>query len=471
MSRAGAIAICGALLTFAPSAAAQELTERLRIQGGYITEARPSPTPRTNDLWIGAVPELALLWTNRNVSLNLSYQLTGALHSLAGATELANRVALVSQTELSRRTTLLLSGEAAQTTFSNLLVSRAPTDNTVALFPAPGNRTITARVLQGLAYEVSPRLRLQQLADAGVVTTLPPAPPLDTFTANVSLGADYIFPNDAVGAEVRATYANTQTVPPALDQQFVLLTAAPRWRHDWSQSINTSLSAGATAVLSPDQRTSATVVPFGRAAVLYTYDLVTSIELSYATGAQPSPLTGQMLRSDQVRLTGYTPISEKARVNLAASVGYLRGRLVDLTSSGNDQSFEAGLADVDVTWQPTRSGLVQLFARYQVQAQVGEVNQLGLNPSFIRDVFLVGVQLSSRPPVVGRGGGVYGEPITRTLPQRVDQGDDPRRVEEEQRLREQEQLQQQTPAGTPERGPSRWIHVTPAAPPRPADDD
>lgn len=409
----------------ASNAAAQSVvTERLRIQGGYITEVRPAPAPRMNDLWFGAVPELGILWAKRNMLLNVTYQLTGAVHSLAGATEVANRLTLASQIDLSRRATLLLSAEAAQTSFSNLLVSRSPTENVVALFPAAGNRTLMARAFQGLGYELSPRMRLEQSTEAGVVTLLAPAPPLDTFIANESVAIERVWPSDAVGAELRATYANTQATPPVRDQQFVLLTAAPRWRHDWTRAISTTVTGGSTLLVSPDARTKPMVTRFGRASALYTHDLATTLELSVSTGVVPSPLTGQIFHSDQVRLQGFAPISQRARLFLAMSLGYVRGRFVDLTAAGIAPSFEAGLGDADLTWQPSPAGWAQLFARYQVMAQVGDMSALGLNPSFIRDLFLVGVQFASRPPSVATSAGAApGEIVPRRFPQRVDRSD------------------------------------------------
>lgn len=464
--RAIVAAVCGAILGLVPEARAQVFTERLRIQGGYITEQRPPPQPRLNDFWIGAVPELSVAWMKRNVLATLSYQLTGALHTLGGASELANRVVFASQIDASPRTTLLLSAEAAQTTFSNLLFSRSPTENTVALAPSPATRTVSARVSEGLSYELSPRLLFSQFADVGVVTTLPPAPPLDTLVANVSTGIDYLFPRDALGIEARASYANAQALPPTPDQEFVLMTAAPRWRHDWSRTLSTMLSGGATLLVSPNQDTDPTVAPFVRAAALYTHDLSTSVDLAYLKGVVPSALTGQIFESDQVTLHGFTMLSEHHRVSLSGSIGYINGRFVDLLGLGNDLSFESVLSDVDVTWQPTRSGLVQLFARYLVQVQVGDVDRFGINPSFIRDAILVGVQLSTRPPIGGQGGGgsVYGDTVVpRSFPQRVDGADGMGTNITDTAPEEEEETSQPAPA----RRPSRRIDVAPPRPPTP----
>jgi hypothetical protein len=246
------------------------------------------------------------------------------------------------------------------------------------------------------------------------------------------------------------------------------LTLAPRWRHDWSRTVSTNLSGGATVVLSPEAGTKPMVGRFGRAAILYTYDVGTGFELSYATGVAASPLTGQVINSDQVTLQGFTPLSQHERVFLSASVGYLRGSFIDLTGRGNDQRFETGLGDVDVTWQPSPSGWVQLFARYQVVAQVSDVNALGLNPSFLRDLLLVGVQFSSTPArfssgasAMSTGGGL----VPRRFPQRVD-GSDGATAERAAPATEPAVPAPNMPAHG---GPSRWIYTTPARPPEEAD--
>ena len=102
------------LLTLEASAQAEvTVTERLRIQGGFISQSPPPPAPRLEDLFIGAVPELGVFWARPSSLVSLNYQLTGAFHTLSGASEIANRLVLASLWDVSSRTTLLVSAEAA----------------------------------------------------------------------------------------------------------------------------------------------------------------------------------------------------------------------------------------------------------------------------------------------------------------------------------------------------------------------
>jgi hypothetical protein len=405
----------------ASSANAQELTERARIQSGFITEARSAPAPRTNDVYIAAVPELALFWGNKNTLVGASYQLTGALHSLGGASEIANRVSLQLATALGRRTSLVLTGYAAQTTLNNFLVSQPAGGTTVTVFPSTGSRLITSGVTQGLSYELTPRVRVDQSTDANVTTTLAPTPPLDTFFAGAGLGIEHIWPRDGLGAEARAVYAIVRATPPTPDQEYVTVTAGPRWRHDWNREVSSLVSGGATVLTSPDANARSLVAPFARGSVVYNVVDVT-VDLSASTSVIPAPLTGQVTRAHQGTLHVAVPISLHHRVYAGASVGYLHGDILDRVNASNNQTFDTFLSDLDVSWQV--KPLISLFARYQFIAQIAETNQLGINPSFLRDMILVGVLLSSRPPETSASGGT-GPAVPTRLPQRVDRSDAP----------------------------------------------
>jgi hypothetical protein len=413
--------LCGALILRASSANAQELTERARIQTGFITEARSPPAPRTEDVYIAAVPELALFWGNKNTLVGASYQLTGALHSLGGASEIANRVALQLATTPSRRTSLVLTGYAAQTTLNNFLVSQPAGGTNVTIFPSIGSRVITSGVTQGLSYELTPRVRIDQSADANVTTTLAPTPPLDTFFVGAGLGLEHVWPRDGLGAEARAVYAIVRATPPTPDQEYVTMTAGPRWRHDWSRAVSSLVSAGATVLTSPDANARSLLAPYARGSLVYNVIDVT-FDISASTSIIPAPLTGQVTRAHQATLHGAVPISRHHRVYAGASVGYFRGDILDRVTPANHQTFDTFLTDLDVTWEV--KPLVSLFARYQFIAQVGETNLLGVNPSFLRDMILFGVLLSSRPPPLSASGGT-GPAVPTRLPQRVDRSDAP----------------------------------------------
>lgn len=424
MTRVSAIAIYGAVLATTSVAHAQTVTERLRLQGAYLTEQRPSPQPRTKDVFVSAVPELSVVFDSPGSQIGLTYSLTGALHSLGGASEIAHRLSLQGSFPISRRTTLVLSAVGAQTSLSNLLVSQPANGSTIGVLPGVGSRLITGLVTEALVHDLTPRVRFDEELAANVTTTLAPSVPLDTFFFGGALGLEHLWPNDAVGAEVRSLYAIVRTIPPAVDQQFVTASAGPRWRHDWSRTLSSSVTAGAAVVVSPDSDTRTRVAPSARGSLLYAVR-DSSVELSASTGIVPSPVSGQVGETRQGRLYGTTPLSTSAQVYVSASIGYARTTLLDLTPAKNELRYDAVFSDVELTWAPT--SLARLFARYQFMAQIGETSDLGVNPSFLRDQVLVGVQFSSRPPPIARGGGgsVTSEEVDARLPRRVDQSDAP----------------------------------------------
>jgi hypothetical protein len=472
------VAACvGLMATSLPASAEPLLTERLRLQGGYITDKPPRPASRLEDYWAGAVPGLNLTWLTPEAALSIDYQILGAVHSNGALSEVANFLTLGAVFTPSLRSSLFVAATGTQSTNSSFLISRPAGGSTVSLYPAIGSRLVTGGLSQGYSYELTQRLRFEQSADAAIFTTLPPTPALDTFNAGLGLGLEYVWRNDGLGADVRGGYTTVQALPPILDQQFVTGTLAPRWRHDWSRSVNSLVTGGATVIASPDRDTKPRVAPFGRASILYT-DGRTTVDLSYSTGVFPSLLSGQLLNSHAVTLHGVTPLSQHHQVFLGSSIGYVHSKFIDLRGLGNEQEFDSVLTDVDLTWQI--KPLVQLFARYQFIAQVGDITALGINPSFLRDIFLVGVQFSTRPASTPTS-------VQTGFPQRVDQSDvvrpnqrqptngeqtvPPRTQQQQQQPTEDSSSWTTTPPNQDPRGPTRWIYTTPAQPAQPKHDD
>jgi hypothetical protein len=460
MVRASAVAICGALVTLASNAGAQlALVERVRVQGGYIAETRPTPRSRVDDVHVGAIPELSLLWGAPTTQLSLTYAFTGTLHS-EYASEIANHLSLQGAFEVSRRTTLVLTGTAAQTTLNNLLLSQPASASSTGLFPTGGTTLLTANVGEGISHELSPRVRFEQQATASVFKTLDPSPPLESFNGILGGGIERVWRNDGLGAEGSVGYAIVRTAPPTPEQKFITGTLAPRWRHDWSRSVSSLVAAGGNALVSPVASTKPLVAPFARASLGYavgdsTFDLLAS------TGVTPNPLTGQTVQAHQVSLHVVTPLSMHARLFVAGSAGYVHGTLIDRINLGNDNEFNSALSDLELVWQA--APLVQVYARYTFIAQVGDTNALGFNPSFVRQSFLIGVAISSRPVdgVAGRGGGGAGGVRTR-LPQRVDRTDGVTGPRDDNAPDVDEQ-RRPPPEGV---GGSRWTRPAPAGPPQ-----
>jgi hypothetical protein len=477
MVRMGAVTIGVALFLVAERGSAQTLTEQIRVQAGYVAEARPAPQGRGDDLFISAVPGLNLFWAGSNARYNATYTLTGALHSATGASEIANRAQIGMNYELGRATILLLSGSIAQTTVSNLLISDPSSSSNVVLYPGLASRFVSATVVEAISHQLTPNVLLTQGADINAFTSLAPTPPLDSAIFAVGGALERLWRSDALGVDTRTTYSILRSFPPTPDQQFISITAGPRWRHDWSTLVSSQISGGATLLLNPEPGSPPAWLPAGLASVQYGFAEGSTISLNGGTGVVPTPLTGQLTQRHYGNISLGTPISERHRVYLGSSIGYQWSKLIDRTPGAVNQTFDTFMADTNLTWLVT--DLMQVFARYQFIAQLGDVNAVGFNPSFVRDTFLVGLQLSSRPQFVTGGvvspfpgGGVMTQP-----PRRVDGGDAPQTSsqgsDQDRRELERREVAPAGTTGTEESntpngiGGSRWNRTAPNSPPEP----
>lgn len=398
-----------ALLAVVPSVAGAQggLTARARLLGGY-TYQTPAVLDTTHDFWAGVMPELSyLVLQDPRGLLRLTYAFTAIAHTRDPA-EIANRLTLASSYELSKSTTLVVSADVYQSSLSNYLATNPVLDTAVMVLPTFNSRLITSSGSETLAWDVSPRVTLAQSLEAVYVTSLDPEVDIDNFFATAALSAERTWTFDGLGVDLRTGYASLHTAP-LPEQRFVTLTGAPRWRHDYTPELSSSLSGGASLVLSPDDGARTIVVPYARAALLYTLG-PTSAELSYAGGTQPSALIGQMLRSHVVTLRGTTPLSERHRVFLGGSVGYLHGAIVDLRPDAVPiDDFDAILGTGDLSWVAT--DWMQLFVRGLFTAQDGA----GATELSVREAVTLGIQFSTSAP--------DGIIVPLRLPQRVDRTD------------------------------------------------
>lgn len=401
------LALCAALVAIPSVAQAQAgPTGRVRYLGGY-THDSPAIYGANEDWWAGVVPEVSYLFLEPRWMLRATYAFTAAVHTRNPA-EIANRLSLVSSYELSRRTNLLLSADANQTSLSNYLVTRPITETATVLLPPSNSRFLTLTASQGITWEASPNVLFGQGVDATYVTSLDPQMTINNVFVGALLSLERTWKRDAVGGELRAAYAGVDT-PPTPSGRFMTFTAAPRWRHDWSAAWSSTIAAGASLVVSPDTGTDPFFTPSGRAAILYSPVDDASVELSYTGGVTPNVLTGQLFRSHLVTVRGLTTLSERHRVTLGASVGFLNGRIIELRDGALGPEFNGLLSDADVNWVAT--DWMQLFARAVLQAQDNGPDI----EAFVREAVIVGVQFSTRSP--------DGVAIPIRFPQRVDRSD------------------------------------------------
>lgn len=479
MPRYSAIAVGGALVTTLSSTVAAEVTwmERVRVQGGFITEERPAPAERLDDWHIGVLPELMLSASTERSEVDVGYGFSGALHT-EYPNQTAHTLTLSGRFDLSRRTTLLTSAFLSKTSMTNLLLTTPTAQAPTSLLPS-GTSTdiVNSNVGQALAYELTEEVRVEQTASATFYTALEPAPPLDSFGGLVGASIERSWDRDAIGVEASGGYSLVRAAPPFQSQDFVLVSGGPRWRRDWSRTINTNVAGGAAAIISPDGSTAGLVAPFARGALLYTIEPGLGFGVTATTGVTPNPLTGQAIRAHQASFNAFTPIVAEAQVYGAATIGYMRGSFVDL-GGRFDQHFHAATADVEVLWRPRP--LVEVFARYTFLGQLMDDTGAAGFPTFLRDSILIGFGISSRAGGIDEanmrarrraaGGGGFG--------QRVDRADVPAGPSEDRpdALQEQRERPPEGVGGTrwnvtrPEDADEQGVQLTPrpgVQPPRP----
>lgn len=405
-SRALAVSVAATVVFLGTQARAQGgVTLRARGLAGY-THERPEALGSEHDLWTAVGPEMDFLVAEKRWLLRASYGVTGTFHT-RNANELAQRLTLASNYELSRRTQLLLSAVATQSTISNLLLTQPTGATPVTGLPLANTNLATVAVTQGVAWEATPRLLFSQSAGGSYVTSLDEDVSLSSAFANAGVSLEYLWKRDALGGDLIGGIARVDT-PPLPQTTYYTVTAAPRWRHDWTDRVSSSVSGGATLVVSPERNQDPLVAPYGRASVLYSLG-ATNADLSYAGGIQPNLLSGQLLRAHQVTLRAGTPLSEHERVFLTGSVGFLRGEIIVLDDTAvRPPDFDAFLSDVDVTWLATDH--LSLFGRYQFFGQFG-----GPGAQFLREAVIFGLTVATRPP--------DGVRIPTQFAQRVDRSD------------------------------------------------
>ncbi len=380
------------------------------MQGGLTHEKRRSAV--SEDYWLGVTPEVTLFVVDPRWQLQLTYALTGALHTRF-PTEIANRLSMSMNGEVSRRTTFFLTAEGNQSTLSTFLLTRPVTATPVSVLPPSATHLLTLATRQGLTWEASPVVKLGESIDGTYVTTLDSSPRFNSQSANLTLTADRTWEVDSLGLEARGGVAVTSPPPPDLSQKLVTLNGGPRWGHDFSRSLSSTVSAGPAMIASVSSSSKPRYSVAGRGSLLYTWETA-SAELIYAHGFEPSILFAQVLRSHQGTLRGTFPISQEARVYASASVGYQWGTFVNLRANAVPRSdIQLVLADVGIGWGVL--DWLQVFGRYQLFAQTG--GAIAPNePPLTRNAVVLGVQLQSDPP-----GGSPGVGARR--PQRVDQSD------------------------------------------------
>jgi len=401
-------AASAALAVFAPPAAADELVPALSVQTG-VTFTR-SPGNDSDDYFVAATPSLTYVYEGDRWVTSATYAFTGSLNTVL-PNGIANRLLLTAAYDVGPKTRLILGAEGLQAMVGNYLLVRRAADTQLGGLLPLNSSLLTLTATQGLTHDLSAVTRFTQSLSGTYVTSLDPEVRLNNYLATATAGIDRGWEFDAVGGEVNLQYY--RNFFPPLVANGGTASLGPTWDHDFSRSVSSSVSAAGQVAFSPDPGTRVQVGPAGRASLLF-YSEASGVELAYAGGIVPNLLLGTLLQSHQVVLRGYTPLSERNRVVLGVSAGYLRAKTVDLQENGGlGNEFDAVLHDVDVTWGPT--DYLQLFVRYQF---IGQSTATGSapTPAIVRHGAMFGVELFGARPVGRRR-------LQTRLPQRVDRTD------------------------------------------------
>lgn len=461
MPRSTALAICAALVTTLSSTASAQLSlvERVGLQDGLIVERRLPTEERRIDWQASLMPGISLVSITPRSELSVGYLLRGTLHAV-GSSELAHSFLHNGRFELSPRTALFTSAVVTNTTLTNYLLTEPTSRLPTTLFPIGTSPSVlTGNVVEGLAHELGPRVRAEQLATGTFFRALAPAPPLDSFSAVLHGSVERVWERDAVGPEASVGFGLVRAAPPFQDQDYGFGDAGLHWRHDWSWTVSTLVAGGVAALVTPDGSAAPLVAPFAHGSLLYTLDVDAGLTLTASTGVTPNPLTGQALAAHRGSLRGAAPISRHARLYASATVGYLRGSLIDATGD-EGRGFHAASSDLEIVWWPAPT--VGAFGRYTFNVQLAD-DRTGPLPSFMRDTFLAGFTLWSRPPeAAGQRGGMRGGSGDGVqFPQRVDRADGAAGRFEGDGADDQPRPSERPPEGV---NGTRWNPATPARP-------
>ena len=415
-------ALCLTVLEWSAAARADEtyLFGNARAQAGLITEARKG-RDLLKDVHLDGIPQIGITRATPTSQLSLSYTLTAAAHT-AYSSELGHQLHLIDAMDLSQRTNLSLGANASRMTLGNMFLTQPASAGTSGLFPATTTTIVSVGANQGLTHDVSPRVRLDEEASATAFKTLYPAPPSKSYYASLGGGLERVWQNDGLGGSVHAGFANAEA-PPAPEQSLLVLTAGPRWRRDWSPTINTLFEAGASMVQSVSRSSDPYFAPLARGNLLYTTEDVT-LTLLGSTSVSPNPLTGQLVQAHEGSIHAITPLSLPSHIFLEGSVAYTHGKLIDRIEPDKNQDYDTVLADLGLIWE--LNPYLEAYARYTFVSQTGAA-ATGQDQSFSRNSVLIGVQVSSRP-LITRGGSRTGGLAGQQGPaQRVDRADRPAR--------------------------------------------
>jgi hypothetical protein len=421
------VSVLGAALVLTVAGGAQAADPKLQVVGessvGVTDNAQSAPdvplpggASKSPGAFVVLRPGLVLsLLSPRNVQ-RLAYTFDYDLYFARNATNSAsNRLDYRGFFDLGPGVNAVV-GAAASESDSYASLTFAP-PATGALPFVPG---ATTKLFQGSADELVSNdfsVGWRGWEGAGIVYATPfsgTAP--ETLTPNGRLGGEYSWLGNALGAEVRADYAvvhnavltDGTTVP--LERELVSRAVAI-WRHDIGRYFSSRLEAGG-ARLDRLETHKTFYYPTGTATLGYA-DTFGDATLTYAHAVTTNVLLGQSYLADDIRLRGGIPLDQKATFSIAASVGYVTGRLLDQNAELATH-LALFLGDVTFGWQTTPWLLLGIRAQHIDQRS--DIRVPTLPVSFVQNNVMLGVAVKLPPDAE--------MPAAYRSPQRVDRTDE-----------------------------------------------
>lgn len=329
----------------------------------------PNAPPVEADTFTQISPGLVFSQETRRLIHVASYSFSASLfagHSEANS--FSNRIGWQSIYALSPLSELSLSAGAANgriNTFNTVVPADAVEFEPL---PAGGTSYAAANAQESYRRELSRDWRLQQATSIRVFKPLDDATTQGTnyYLAN-GVGLERGWQYDSLAATLRLDYSvNGGGTSPAgeafpSDAQ-VMVGPEVRYLHDFGARLSAQLDAGVLAVVRADDFRRGLIQPTGSGALRWVHERG-RVELIYRHGVQPNIFVAQTSATDAVSLRGGVPIPGLERASLGASVGYQRGRILDLEAQALEGTTELWVADVGAAWRPRPE--LTLGLRYQ----------------------------------------------------------------------------------------------------------
>jgi hypothetical protein len=375
-----------------------EYKAAITLTGSYTQSVSDAPSSFPSTLnWAGPSialsPSLVALVDTMRTDNTLTYALTltvpftrqGDVNQ--AALLYANHLTYAGHYALSELTTMNLGAGFTETPLNTFVPSQDPTQAPIQAAPAGAYYLITANANEGFARQISERTSFSQ--SGAFIYGYPIAPGsirARTFSGTNSFGMTRSFSKDTLGVTLtdQANYftasRTTTDGPTTLPSQAYVNTLALTWTHAFTAGLTSTLTAGATQTLSPDQVTFMHVQPTGTVALNYIYNLATAA-LNYTHSVLPNVATGTVNFTDAVSARFSVPIGVTG-FHTTGAAGYTHAvpigtpqvvcpqNAANCASSLSTSPSNVFVGDAALEYKPERVPTLAVALRGQVTRQV-----------------------------------------------------------------------------------------------------